>query len=41
MILSPEEPKEGEILNNFYTKLNSSCNEKKNLLLNILMNPEI
>ena len=39
MILSPEEPKEGEILNNFYTKLNSSCNEKKKSVIEYFNEP--
>ena len=39
MILSPEEPKTGEVLNNFYTKLISSCNEKKNSVIEYFNEP--
>ena len=39
MILSPEEPKAGEVLNNFYTKLISSCNEKKNSVIEYFNEP--
>ena len=32
-MLSPDDPKKDEILNKFFTKINSACNEKKNSVI--------